>query len=274
VWWILNTTETPRVVLSIAGSDPGGGAGIQADLKTFAAMGVYGCTVITALTAQNTQGVSDAIPVPLPMIRAQFRALKEDMRPVAIKTGMLYNAEIAQDLARLLGRPPLPLVVDPVLMSSSGMALMDEAGLKVYREQLIPLAIILTPNLDEAARLLESAPIEDLDAMKKACQALLKFGCRSVYLKGGHLKGDWCNDIFYDGKALVELSSPRIDTRNTHGTGCALSAALCAGLAKGLSLQENAKEAKAFVQGALEGARLWKLGQGHGPMNHFFARGG
>src|SRR5581483_9863895 len=132
-------------------------------------------------------GVRDAIPVPLPMLRAQFRALKEDLRPRAVKTGMLYSAEIAETVAHLLGRPPLPLVVDPVLISSSGMALMDEAGLKVYREQLIPLALILTPNLDEAARLLESQPVEDLDAMKAACKSLLKLGCRSVYLKGGHL---------------------------------------------------------------------------------------
>ena len=256
--------------MTIAGSDPGAGAGIQADLKTFAAHGVYGTTVLAALTAQNTLGVSDTLAVPVAFIRAQFRALKEVLRPVAVKTGMLLNAEIVEAVAHLLGRPPMPLVVDPVLVSSSGQALMEEAGLKAYREKLIPLAMILTPNLDEAARLLgATAPIQTVEAMREACVALQALGCRSVYLKGGHLPGNECVDLFYDGEFL-ELKAPRVDSKNTHGTGCALSAALTANLAKGLDLKTSARQAKAYVQGALEAAKELKMGQGQGPLAHFF----
>lgn len=256
------------MALSIAGSDPGGGAGIQADLKVFAAYGVHGTTVLTALTAQNTLGVSDTLAVPVAFIRAQFRALKEDLKPKAAKTGMLFSGEIVETVAQLLGRPPFPLVVDPVLVSSSGLALMEEEGLKAYREKLIPLAMILTPNLDEAARLLEIAPIQTIAAMREVCVALHALGCRSVYLKGGHLAGNECVDLFYDGEFL-ELKAPRVETQNTHGTGCTLSAALTANLAKGLDLRSAAREAKIYVQGALEGAKNWKMGQGQGPLAHF-----
>jgi hydroxymethylpyrimidine/phosphomethylpyrimidine kinase len=270
VWWILKSAETPPVALTIAGSDPGAGAGIQADLKVFAAHGVYGGTVLAALTVQNTLGVSDTLAVPVAFIRAQFRALKEDLRPAAVKTGMLLSAEIVEAVAHMLGRPPLPLVVDPVLASSSGRALMEGEGLKAYREKLIPLATVLTPNLDEAARLLGAAsPIQTLVQMREACVALLALGCRSVYLKGGHLPGESCVDLFYDGEFL-ELKALRIETKNTHGTGCALSAALTANLAKGLNLKLAALEAKAYVQGALEGAKRWEMGQGQGPLAHFF----
>jgi hydroxymethylpyrimidine/phosphomethylpyrimidine kinase len=265
----LNSAETPVIALSIAGSDPGAGAGIQADLKTFTAHGVYGTTVITALTAQNTLGVTDVAAVPVASVRAQFRALKADLRPAAVKCGMLGSAEIAAELAHLLGRPPLPLVLDPVLSSSSGTALIDEAGLEVYRKQLIPLAMIFTPNLDEAARLLGSAPITTLQAMRQACVALQQLGCRSVYLKGGHLPGDACSDLFYDGEFL-ELSAPRIATNNTHGTGCTLSAALAANLALGFDLRQSAQRAKDYLNQALKGSMNWKLGQGRGPLNHFF----
>jgi hydroxymethylpyrimidine/phosphomethylpyrimidine kinase len=272
VWWTLNSADSPPIVLSIAGSDPSAGAGIQADLKTFAAHEVYGTTVITCLSAQNTLGISDLLPVPVASIRAQFRALREDMRPQVVKTGMLFNAEIAHEVAHLLGRPPMPLVVDPVLVSSSGTELMEEAGLKVYREELIPLAMILAPNLDEAARLLGSPPIRTREQMEEACLALLKLGCRSVYLKGGHLPGKDCLDLFYDGDFL-ELSSPRIETSNTHGTGCSLSAALCAQLALGQDLREAARRAKIYVTQALAGARSWRLGKGKGPLNHFPMQG-
>ena len=266
----MKSAEAPAIALTIAGSDPGAGAGIQADLKTFAAHGVYGSSVIAALTAQNTLGVSDTLAVPVAFVRAQFRALKEDLRPAAVKTGMLLSAELVEAVAQMLGRPPLPLVVDPVLASSSGLALMEEEGLKAYREKLIPLAMILTPNLEEGARLLGlAAPIQTLAQMREACVGLLALGCRSVYLKGGHLPGGNCVDLFYDGEFL-ELEALRVETRNTHGTGCALSAALTANLAKGLDLRSAARQAKAYVQGALEGAKGWKLGQGQGPLDHFF----
>ena len=264
----MRSPETPPIALTVAGSDPGAGAGIQADLKVFAAHGVYGSSVITALTAQNTLGVSSVDPVPVASIRAQFRALKDDLRPAAVKTGMLCSAEIASAVAHLLGRPPLPLVVDPVLAASSGSDLMDDAGLEVYRRELIPLATILTPNLDEAARLLSCAPILTVAAMRDACLALQNLGCRAVYLKGGHLPGESCTDLFYDGEFL-ELSSPRLDTNNTHGTGCTLSAALCANLALGKDLRESAKLAKDYLNRALAAGKDWQLGMGKGPLNHF-----
>jgi hydroxymethylpyrimidine/phosphomethylpyrimidine kinase len=264
----LSTTETPPVALTIAGSDPGGGAGIQADLKVFAALGVYGTSVITALTSQNTLCVSDIVAVPASSIRSQFRALKEDLGHAAVKTGMLHSAETAALAAHLLGRPPMPLVVDPVLASSSGEALMDDQGLEVYRSQLIPLALILTPNLDEARRLLGCGPIGSAAAMRQACLELMELGCRSVYLKGGHLEGDTCLDMFYDGEFL-ELPAPRIQTRNSHGTGCTLSAALTANVAKGIGIRDSARLAKAYVTRALMGALHWQLGKGKGPLNHF-----
>ena len=229
--------------MTIAGSDSGGGAGIQADLKTFAAHGVYGTSVITALTSQNTLGITDIAPVPLSSIRSQFRALALDLPFQALKTGMLGNAAAVEAVSELLGPAPLNLVVDPVFRSSSGSELMDESGLDAYRKRLIPLSLIFTPNLNEAARLLNCAAIETVDAMREACKSLLALGCRSVLLKGGHLPGGVCTDLFYDGDFL-ELSSPRIDTKNTHGTGCSLAAALAANLALGNDPRESARRAK------------------------------
>jgi hydroxymethylpyrimidine/phosphomethylpyrimidine kinase len=260
--------ETPPVALSIAGSDPGGGAGIQADLKAFAAQGVYGTSVITALTAQNTLGITDIAAVPLASIRSQFRALALDLPFQAVKTGMLGNAAAVEAVAELLGPAPLNLVVDPVFKSSSGTELMDEAGLGAYRERLIPLSHIFTPNLNEAARLLGRASIETVEAMREACKALLALGCRAVLLKGGHLPGGVCTDLFYDGDFL-ELSAPRVGTKNTHGTGCTLAAALAANLALGHGARESARRAKDYVSRALEAGKPWQLGQGRGPMNHF-----
>lgn len=253
--------------MTIAGSDPGGGAGIQADLKVFAAHGVFGTSVVTALTSQNTLGVSAVDAVPASTIRSQFRALKEDLPHAAAKCGMLGTAENAKAIAHLLGRPPMPLVLDPVLASSSGMDLIGEGGLDIYRQELIPLALIFTPNLTEAAQIL-NLPSINSEGMRDACRALARLGCRTVYLKGGHLEGDACDDLFFDGEFL-ELKGARINTKNTHGTGCTLSAALCAQLALGKTPREAAPLAHAYVRKALEGAATWRLGGGHGPLDHF-----
>lgn len=259
---------TPPIALSVAGSDSGAGAGLQADLKVFAAFGVYGTSVVTAVTAQNTQGIRASETLPLSLIRAQFLALREDLRPAAIKTGMLGDATVMREMGKLLGRPPLPLVVDPVLRSSSGSSLAEGDALEAYRRDLIPLASILTPNLEEAAMLLGSAALDSPDGMKRAAKELLGLGCRSVYLKGGHLPGSECIDVFYDGNFL-ELRGERIETKNTHGTGCSLAAALCAQLALGQNLRSAASLAHDYVQAALRGAKDWTLGEGHGPLNHF-----
>ncbi|MES2201513.1 MAG: bifunctional hydroxymethylpyrimidine kinase/phosphomethylpyrimidine kinase [candidate division FCPU426 bacterium] len=258
------------IAMTLAGSDPSAGAGIQGDLKTFAAQGVYGVSVVTSLTAQNTFGVSDAAGVPVALVRAQFRTLREDLPPQAAKTGMLFSAEIVVAVASLLEGSAIPLVVDPVLVSSSGFALMEEAGLKAYREALIPLATVLMPNLDEAAMLLGVEPITTVDGMREAARSLSKLGCGSVYMKGGHLSGSECQDLFFVDGEFVVLSGPRVTTRNTHGTGCALSAAMAANLALGMGWIDAARDAKAFVQGALESSRSARLGAGRGPLDHFW----
>jgi hydroxymethylpyrimidine/phosphomethylpyrimidine kinase len=254
------------VVLTIAGSDSGGGAGIQADLKTFAALGVHGTCAITAVTAQNTLGVSDYVELPLPIIRAQIDDVVSDLRPVAAKTGMLSSPEIIQLVARAAQEHGLHnLVVDPVMVAKGGHRLLRDDAVDALRERLIPLAAVITPNLPEAEVLLERE-IRSRDEMARAARDLRALGCRAVVLKGGHAEEpDRADDVLFDGRELVWLPGERVPTRNTHGSGCVFSAAITAELAKGRDLREAAREAKRFIAGAIRDSL--ELGGGHGPVN-------
>lgn len=261
---------TPALALSVAGSDSSGGAGIQADLKTFAALGVLGATVLTAVTAQDGRTVSGVWPLPAEAVRAQLAAVLGSLPVRAVKSGMLHNAATVQALAEALrAKPNLPLVLDPVLAASSGGQLAEDGLLAALREQLLPLAALLTPNLAEASALLGSGPISDQAGMEGACEGLLKLGAKAVLLKGGHLPGELCLDLFHDGQRSIALSAPRVKTPNSRGTGCTLAAAVCARLAQGSSLENAVRDAKDFVHTALQGAASWDLGAGPGPLDHF-----
>lgn len=263
---------TPKVALTIAGSDSGGGAGIQADLKTFAAHGVYGTSAITAVTAQHTAAVVRVEPVDPDAVLAQVHAVLADLPPAAVKTGMLANPEIVKAIADVALRGLLPnLVVDPVLVSTSGHALMDDGGIDAYRELLFPHADVVTPNLREAALLAGIDPelLTTSEAMAETAEQLLKLGPRMVVLKGGHLHGEVAADVVAGPGGVVVLDSPRVETTNDHGTGCSLSAAIAAQLALGASPLEAVERAKAYVHRALSSAASWRLGSGHGPIDHF-----
>ncbi|WP_397410356.1 bifunctional hydroxymethylpyrimidine kinase/phosphomethylpyrimidine kinase [Polaromonas sp.] len=260
--------EYPRV-LSIAGSDSGGGAGIQADLKTFAALGCYGMTAITALTAQNTQGVRAIHGVPPAMLRDQIDAVVEDIGVDAVKIGMLHSPEIVQAVAEAIDRHALEkIVLDPVMVATSGAVLIDNPAIEVLVRELFPRAVLVTPNLDEAA-LLVGRPLNNAEDMEAAAHALLARGARAVLLKGGHLPGDTVMDLLLTAAGERHwMQAPRIRSANTHGTGCTLSSAIAAGLALGQPLQEAVEMARAYVRAALlAGARV-KTGAGSGPLNH------
>jgi hydroxymethylpyrimidine/phosphomethylpyrimidine kinase len=263
--------HTP-IALTIAGSDSSGGAGIQADLKTFSAFGVYGASAITALTAQNTRGVAAVEPVAAGFVVAQIDAVLGDLEVGAIKTGMLANAEIVAAVAdRLSATAGLPLVVDPVMVATSGDVLLTDDAIEAVKRQLIPLATLITPNLPEAARLLGTkAAADDAQAADQA-RALLALGCGAVLLKGGHGTGDTAVDILCDAAGIERLVRPRIATPHTHGTGCTLSAAIAALLAQGVALREAVARAKDFVWQALEAGRALGVGHGAGPVDHLFA---
>nr|7R8Y_A Chain A, Phosphomethylpyrimidine Kinase [synthetic construct]7R8Y_B Chain B, Phosphomethylpyrimidine Kinase [synthetic construct] len=257
------------VALTIAGSDSGGGAGIQADLKTFSALGVYGMSVITAVTAQNTLGVQGVHDIPPELVAAQIDAVFEDLRVDAVKTGMLSNAEIVEAVAEALRRYGVrPLVVDPVMVAKSGDPLLAPDAVEALKERLFPLATIITPNLPEAEVLL-GRPIRTEEEMEEAARRLLALGPKAVLLKGGHLEGEEAVDLLADGEGIHRFSAPRVQTRNTHGTGCTLSAAIAAHLARGHDLPEAVREAKAYLTGAIKAAP--SIGHGHGPVNHFHA---
>ncbi len=254
-----------KVALTIAGSDSGGGAGIQADLRTFAAHGVHGTSALTAVTAQNSVAVIAWTALDPALVVAQIEAVATDMPVAAAKTGMLATAAIVEAVAGAAGRLPLgPLVVDPVMVAKSGDRLLDAAAERAYVEKLFPLAALVTPNLHEAEALL-SRPVRDLAAMREAARALRALGPRAVLVKGGALAGD-AVDVFFDGERLVDLTAPRVDTRNTHGTGCTLSAAICARLALGAELLEAVRGAKAYLTEALR--RSYAVGRGRGPVDH------
>ena len=255
-----------KVALTIAGSDSSAGAGIQADLKTFAAHAVFGASAITALTAQNTLGVRSVHAVPPAFVVAQIDAVVDDLPVAAVKTGMLCDAEIAGAVAETLARRALPnLVVDPVMVSKSGARLLDEEAVGVLRARLLPLALLVTPNLPEAAVL--SGRAVDTDAERReVVRCLAGFGARAVLLKGGHVEGPEAIDLFYEDGRFEMLRGPRIATRHTHGTGCTLSAAVAARLARGETLFDAVRGAKEYVRRALEAAP--GLGHGHGPLGH------
>jgi hydroxymethylpyrimidine/phosphomethylpyrimidine kinase len=254
-----------KVALTIAGSDSGGGAGIQADLRTFAAHGLHGASAITAVTAQNTVAVVDYVALEPRMVVAQIEAVASDMPVAAVKTGMLANRPIVEAVAEAVARLRLPhLVVDPVMVAKSGDRLLDLAGAAACRERLFPLAEVVTPNLAEAEALL-GRPVRSVEAMAQAARDLRALGPRTVLVKGGHLEGNPV-DVFFDGQRTEELGGPRIATRNTHGTGCTLSAAIAARLALGQEPLEAARGAKAYLTEALRGA--YALGRGAGPVDH------
>jgi hydroxymethylpyrimidine/phosphomethylpyrimidine kinase len=259
---------TPSVGLTIAGSDSGGGAGIQADLKAFAAHGVFGTSAVTALTAQNTVGVLGMQVVPPEFVDAQIGAVLADLPVVAVKTGMLATGAIIDVVARRAAAGELPnLVVDPVMVASSGDRLLDSDAERAYLERLFPYAVIVTPNLREAS-LLVGRRLSDVDDMAAAARDLAATGARSVIVKGGHLTGD-AVDVFFDGQHVHELASHRIDSANVHGTGCTMAATIAARLARGDSVADAVRAAKAYITAAIAGAADWRLGAGHGPVDHF-----
>jgi hydroxymethylpyrimidine/phosphomethylpyrimidine kinase len=260
---------TPPRCLTIAGSDSGGGAGIQADLKTFHAFGVFGTSAITALTVQNTRGVSGVHAVPIDVVQGQIDAVAEDLPPAACKTGMLATAELVRAVAASIRRHRLPnYVLDPVMVATSGDRLLASDAERTIVEELLPLATLVTPNLDEAA-LLVGAPVEDEPSMRRAAAALVEMGARAALLKGGHLRADELVDVLYDGREWRAWRRPKLETRNTHGTGCTLSAAAAAGLAHGRPLAGAVEDALDYVQRAIASAP--GLGSGHGPLNFMLA---
>jgi hydroxymethylpyrimidine/phosphomethylpyrimidine kinase len=255
-----------KVALTIAGSDSGGGAGIQADLRTFAAHGVHGASAITAVTAQNSVEVRSYVALDPDMVAAQIDAVASDMPVAAAKTGMLANVGIVSAVAAAVERNRLPfLVVDPVMVAKSGDRLLDPAAERACVERIFPLAAIVTPNLYEAEALL-GRPVRSLPAMREAARDLLARGPRAVVLKGGHLEGDQAVDVFFDGGRMVELPAARVHTPNTHGTGCTYSAAMAARLALGAGLLEAVPGAKEYLTEAIR--RSYSVGRGHGPVDH------
>lgn len=258
-------------VLTIAGSDSSGGAGIQADLKTFAALGTYGMSCICALTAQNTKGVSMVVNTPVEMVKAQLDAIYDDIPPKAVKTGMLSTPEIVETVADFLSAHKQPLVVDPVMVATSGAVLLEKAAIETYKKKLIPLSTVITPNIPET-EVLTGMKITSQKDMKEAAEKLMDLGPSAVLVKGGHLVED-ALDILYDGKEFHIFQGKKWDTMNTHGTGCTLSSAIAASLAKGMTLTEAVGEGKKYMNGAIERAVHDSVGHGHGPVHHFWLYG-
>jgi hydroxymethylpyrimidine/phosphomethylpyrimidine kinase len=256
-----------KIALTVAGSDSGGGAGIQADLKTFHQFGVFGTSVIVAVTAQNTRGVSAVHSVPVDTVRQQLAAVAEDLPPAALKTGMLATAELVSLVANCIHEHGFPnYVLDPVMVATSGDRLLDGNAEHSMAELLVPLATVVTPNLDEA-RILVQRPIETVDEMEAAGKDLVRKGARAALIKGGHMLGEEVVDVLVSGAGVHRFRHPKIATSSTHGTGCTLSAAITAGLALGRSLERSVGDALAFVHQAM--ATAPGLGGGHGPLNHF-----
>lgn len=263
----MNENETKGRVLIVAGSDSGGGAGIQADIKTVTALGGFAMTAITALTAQNTLGVSGILGIEPSFIRQQMRACLDDLGADAVKTGMLHAPEVIEAVAAELeaSAPGLPLVVDPVMVAQSGASLVEDAAVEAILSLLLPRATLLTPNTPEAARL-TGLTVEDRQAQIAAGEQLVALGAKAVLVKGGHLGGDPLVDVLCTAEGHVELASSRVDTQETHGTGCTLASAIATGLAQGLELEASVRRAQAYLHKALETAPGY--GRGQGPVNH------
>jgi hydroxymethylpyrimidine/phosphomethylpyrimidine kinase len=274
----MSPVSSIRRVLTIAGSDPSGGAGIQADLKTFSALGCYGTSVITALTAQNTQGVRGVHPVPAEFIAQQLDAVLDDIAIDAVKIGMVASREVAELIAEALSaRRPRWIVLDPVMVAKSGDVLVDDAGIRAVRDVLVPLADVITPNLPEVAVLLDVPTPTTMAQMEALVPELTRLGAPYALLKGGHLEGARCPDLLATPERFQWLSAPRIATKNLHGTGCSLSSAITATLAK-LSEQSTdadavaaISEAKDWLHEALEASERLSVGKGRGPVHHFHA---
>ena len=262
-------TYLPKA-MTIAGSDSGGGAGIQADLKTFSANGVYGSSVITAITAQNTLGVHDVLELPASLIESQIRVVMSDIGCDVIKTGMLSSSVIVETTVKTLKDFELEnidIIVDPVMKAKGGASLINDEAIDTVKNILIPMASVVTPNVPEAIEL-TNMNIIDVNSAKKAALAIIDMGAKAVVIKGGHLEGQESQDLYYDGKDFEIFSSERIDTHNTHGTGCTFASAIAAGLAKGFSMLESVSAAKEYVTLAIKNNH--DIGGGHGPVNHFF----
>ncbi len=260
--------RTIKTALTIAGSDSGGGAGIQADLKTFAAHGVFGTSAITAITAQNTMGVTAAQALSADLVTAQIEAVAADIHIHATKTGMLATAAIVEAVAAAISELELPLVVvDPVMLAKSGDALLDEDAVTALRHELLPLALVVTPNIPEA-EVLSGITIRSLSDAREAAKRIHHFGASAVVVKGGHAEGAELVDLLFDGRDFHEFKTPRIETRNTHGTGCTFASAVAARLALGESLVQAVAGAQAYVAGAIQHALA--IGHGHGPLDHFW----
>ncbi|MCX7223248.1 MAG: bifunctional hydroxymethylpyrimidine kinase/phosphomethylpyrimidine kinase [Burkholderiales bacterium] len=270
-------TDSPRAIpntLTIAGMDPSGGAGILADVKAMSALGAYACAVVAALTAQNTQAVTDISPVNPPFVRAQIDTLFADIEIHAVKIGMLGQTGVIEVVADRLGHHKPPhLVLDPVMVAKSGDLLLEQKAVGALREQLLPLATVITPNLPEAGVLLEMRSVETVREMRRVAERLRNLmthgGHRWVLLKGGHLPGNDTIDILHDGDKMIELPGHRIQTRNTHGTGCTLSAALAALLPQMDDVVDATRAAKEYLVAAIASADMLKVGHGHGPVHHF-----
>jgi hydroxymethylpyrimidine/phosphomethylpyrimidine kinase len=261
-----------RRALTIAGSDSGGGAGIQADLKTFAACGCYGMSVVTALTAQNTLGVRSIHAVPPDFVAQQIDAVLEDIGADAVKIGMLHSAEVICTVAdRLRHHGAERIVVDPVMVATSGDRLLETAAVDALRTELLPLATIITPNAPEAAVLLDRDAVDSEAAAEDAARSLLALGPSAVLVKGGHLDGDAAVDVLATGDTVWRFEAPRVKTPNTHGTGCTLSSAICASLAAGRDIEQCIRIAKDYLTEAILAGAGYTLGRGHGPVHHFHA---
>ncbi|WP_445504676.1 bifunctional hydroxymethylpyrimidine kinase/phosphomethylpyrimidine kinase [Microvirga sp. G4-2] len=260
------------IAVTIAGSDSGGGAGIQADLKTFSALGVYGASVITALTAQNTMGVQGIYDVPPTFVAQQIASIFSDLSVNAVKIGMLSRPAIIEAVAEGLERHhATQIVLDPVMVAASGDRLLAPEAVDALRRVLLPKALIVTPNLPEAAALLDEPMASDEPAMCRQAERILALGPKAVLVKGGHGAGTESTDILLDAQDVRRFSAPRVNTLNTHGTGCTLSSAITAGLAKGLTLDDAVAMAKSFISAAIGASSQLQIGRGHGPVHHFHA---
>lgn len=254
------------IACTIAGSDSGGGAGIQADLKTFQELGVFGTSVITALTAQNTKGVFGIFPTTTLFVQAQLKSILDDFNVKAIKTGMLFDASIIEGIVAILKEQQIPLIVDPVMIAKGGASLLQQQAVSAMREHLLPISTICTPNIPEA-EVLTGRLIQNKQDIELAANELLALGVQCVVMKGGHLDGAFATDTVFWKEGHFTLSTPRIQTKDTHGTGCTFSAAITAQLARGYSVKEAIIEAKKFIHLAI--ATPLSIGHGHGPTNHF-----
>lgn len=263
--------QSTAIALTIAGSDSGGGAGIQADLKTFSALGVYGASAITAVTAQNTQVVTAVHNIPVDIVTKQIQAVLDDINVAVIKVGMLSSPEIIIAVSEQLNQSNIPVILDPVMAAKSGDALLQQCAIESLKTKLLPIAFLLTPNLPEAATLLQCDVATDEATMQAQGEALIKLGAKAVLMKGGHANGDKCIDLLIvPGEPVARFESARINTKNTHGTGCTLSSAIAANLAKGNTLLESVRLSHHYLNLAIVSANLLHIGKGHGPVNHFY----